>query len=103
MSSDLENLSISEFKKIKKDNKQKLKKEYHNIIKKTKVNRRYIKKYKKQENRLIIPNPIPNPNQNLKHLTIILRSVFEIKQFQLILQLIFVKHLKEQSENILKE
>ena len=33
MSSDLENLSISEFKKIKKDNKQKLKKEYHNLIK----------------------------------------------------------------------
>lgn len=37
MSSDLENLSISEFKKIKKDNKQKLKKEYHNLIKKQKL------------------------------------------------------------------
>lgn len=37
MSSDLESLSISEFKKIKKDNKQKLKKEYHNLIKKQKL------------------------------------------------------------------
>ena len=82
MSSDLENLSISELKKIKKDNKQKLKKEYHNLIKEQKLIDD-IKKNKKQENRLIIPIPIPNPipNQNLKHLTIMLRSVFEIKQF----------------------
>ena len=49
MSTDLENLSISEFKKIKKDNKQKLKKEYHNIIKKTKVNRRYKKNTKSKK------------------------------------------------------
>lgn len=41
MSSDLENLSISEFKKIKK--------EYHNIIKKTKVNRRYKKNTKSKK------------------------------------------------------
>ena len=48
MSSDLENLSISEFKKIKKDNKQKLKKEYHNLIQK-KVNRRYKKNTKSKK------------------------------------------------------
>lgn len=48
MSSDLENLSISEFKKIKKDNKQKLKEEYQ-FNKKTKVNRRYKKNTKSKK------------------------------------------------------
>ena len=102
MSSDLENLSISEFKKIKKDNKQKLKKEYHNLIKKQKLIDD-IKKIQKARKQINNPKPNPKPKPKPKTLTIILRSVFEIKQFQLILQLIFVKHLKEQSENILKE
>ena len=63
MSSDLENLSISEFKKIKKDNKQKLKKEYHNLIKKQKLidDIKKIQKARKQIN-----NPKPNPKPKPK-------------------------------------
>ena len=63
MSSDLENLSISEFKKIKKDDKQKLKKEYHNLIKKQKLidDIKKIQKARKQIN-----NPKPNPKPKPK-------------------------------------
>ena len=102
MNADLNNLSISELKKIKKDNQQKLKNEYIKLKKKQKLIED-IKKYKKQEKKLTITKPKLNPSPNPRHLRITFRSVLKIRKFHLILQLIFVKHLKEQLGSIIKE
>ena len=102
----LNNLSISEFKKIKKDNQQKLKKEYEELKKKQKLIEEIIKIQKTREK--INKNQKPNPNQNQnqkksKHLRIISKSVLKIKKFLQILLPICEKHLKEQLGNITKE
>lgn len=49
MDADLNNLSISELKKIKKDNQQKLKKEYEELKKKQKLIEEIIKIQKTRE------------------------------------------------------
>ena len=63
MAADLNNLSISELKKIKKDNKQKLKKEYEELKKKQKLIEEIIKIQKKREkiNKNQKPKPKPQP------------------------------------------
>ena len=48
---DLNNLSISELKKIKKDNQQKLKKEYEELKKKQKLIEEIIKIQSKRKNK----------------------------------------------------
>ena len=110
MDADLNNLSISELKKIKKDNQQKLKKEYEELKKKQKLIEEIIKIQKTREkinkNQKPKPNPNQNKNQNQKksrHLRIISKSVLKIKKFLQILLPICEKHLKEQLGNITKE
>ena len=71
-----DNLSISELKKIKKDNKQKLKKEYLEFKKKQKLIED-IKKIQKTREKLIILKPSRNPNQ--KHLMTTFKSVLKIR------------------------
>ena len=55
MNADLQNLSISELKRVKKENQQKVKKEYQNYKKKQKLIED-IKNYNKQGKKLTIPN-----------------------------------------------
>ena len=59
MDADLNNLSISELKKIKKDNQQKLKKEYEELKKKQKLIEDIIKIQKTREK--INKNQKPKP------------------------------------------
>ena len=104
----LNNLSISELKKIKKDNQQKLKKEYEELKKKQKLIEEIIKIQKTREkiNKNQKPNPQPQPKPKPKksrHLRIISKSVLKIKKFLQILLPICEKHLKEQLGNITKE
>ena len=68
MDADLNNLSISELKKIKKDNQQKLKKEYEELKKKQKLIEEIIKIQKTREkiNKNQKPNPQPQPKQKPK-------------------------------------
>ena len=100
MATDLKNISIAELKKIKRLNQQKLKKEYLRYKKKQKLIAD-IKKIKKQEKNII---PIPNLNLlKLKHLRTTFRSVSRIKQFPLILLLIFAKLLSELLRNMIEE
>ena len=106
MATDLNNLSISELKKIKKDNQQKLKKEYEELKKKQKLIEEITKIQKTREK--INKNQKPNPNQNQnqkrsRHLRIISKSVLKIKKFLQILLPICEKHLKEQLGKITKE
>ena len=61
MAPDLNNLSISELKKIKKDNKQKLKKEYEELKKKQKLIEEIIKIQKTREKINKNQKPIPQP------------------------------------------
>ena len=63
MDVDLNNLSISELKKIKKDNQQKLKKEYEELKKKQKLIEEMIKIQKTREkiNKNQKPKPQPKP------------------------------------------
>ena len=63
MAADLNNLSISELKKIKKDNQQKLKKEYEELKKKQKLIEEIIKIQKTREK--INKNQKPKPKPNL--------------------------------------
>ena len=86
MSTDLNNLPISELKKIKKDEQQKLKKEYSQYKKKQKLIN-YMMKIQQTRN-IIKPRP-HHPN----HLMSILRNVFATEQFLLILLNIFAKLL----------
>ena len=103
MTTDLRNLSIAELKIIKRDNQQKLKKEYSKYKKKQKLIADIKKIKKKQEkNTILSPNPNPHPLKS-KHLRSIFRSVSRIKQFPLILLLIFAKLLKELLRNMIKE
>ena len=64
----LNNLSISELKKIKKDNQQKLKKEYEELKKKQKLIEEIIKIQKTREkiNKNQKPNPQPQPKPKPK-------------------------------------
>ena len=65
MAADLNNLSISELKKIKKDNQQKLKKEYEELKKKQKLIEEIIKIQKTREkiNKNQKPKPQPKPKK----------------------------------------
>ena len=101
MTTDLRNLSIAELKIIKRDNQQKLKKEYSKYKKKQKLIAD-IKKIKKKQEKNTILSPNPNPLKS-KHSRSIFRSVSRIKQFPLILLLIFAKLLKELLRNMIKE
>ena len=101
MDGGLNNLSISELKKIKKDNQQKLKKEYEELKKKQKLIEEIIKIQKTREK--INKNQNPNQNQKSRHLMIISKSVLKIKKFLQIPLPICEKHLKEQLGNIIKE
>ena len=101
MTTDLRNLSIAELKIIKRDNQQKHKKEYSKYKKKQKLIAD-IKKIKKKQEKNTILSPNPNPLKS-KHLRSIFRSVSRIKQFPLILLLIFAKLLKELLTNMIKE
>ena len=64
----LNNLSISELKKIKKDNQQKLKKEYEELKKKQKLIEEIIKIQKTREkiDKNQKPNPQPQPKPKPK-------------------------------------
>ena len=98
MTTDLRNLSFEELKSIKRDNQQKLKKEYSQYKKKQKLIDD-IKKIQKVKEK-------PNQNPNLlisKHLKSIFRIVSRIKQFPQILPLIFAKLLNELLKNMTKE
>ena len=64
MNADLNNLSISELKKIRKDNQQKLKKEYEELKKKQKLIEEIIKIQKTGEK--INKNQKPNPQLQSK-------------------------------------
>ena len=67
MATDLNNLSISELKKIKKDNQQKLKKEYEELKKKQKLIEEIIKIQKTREK--INKNQKPKPKTKTKSKT----------------------------------
>ena len=81
---------------IKRDNQQKLKKEYSKYKKKQKLIADIKKIQKVREN--LKPNPL-NPN----HLGTIFRNVSKTKQFPPMLPLIFVKLLSELSRSMTKE
>ena len=68
MDADLNNLSISELKKIKKNNQQKLKKEYEELKKKQKLIEDIIKIQKTREkiNKNQKPKPKPKPKPKTK-------------------------------------
>ena len=122
MAADLNNLSISELKKIKKDNQQKLKKEYEELKKKQKLIEEITKIQKTREkiNKNQKPKPKPvDPVLEYKRLVkkfssnkvekinmtlmSIFRSVFKEKKFQQMPHLICEKLSKEQSGNLDKE
>ena len=90
MSTDLRNLSVAELKSIKRDNQQKLKKEYSKYKKKQKLIADIKKIEKVRENSIPFRKPKTNPLK-LKHLRTTSRSVSRVKQFLPILLLIFVK------------
>ena len=96
MATDLNNLSISELKKIKKDIKKEIKADYKQKLIDD------INKLQKVRDK-INQNQNQNQNQNPKHLKSISRSVSRIKQFRLIHLLICAKHLRELSRNMTKE
>ena len=62
MAADLNNLSISELKKIKKDNQLKLKKEYEELKKKQKLIEEIIRIQKTREKIKTKPQPKSQPN-----------------------------------------
>ena len=66
MAADLNNLSISELKKIKKDNQQKLKKEYEELKKKQKLIEDIIKIQKTREKINKNQKPKSQPQFKLK-------------------------------------
>ena len=66
MAADLNNLSISELKKIKKDNQQKLKKEYEELKKKQKLIEEIIKIQNTREKINTKPKPKPQPKPKPK-------------------------------------
>ena len=99
MDADLNNLSISELKKIKKDNQQKLKKEYEELKKKQKLIEDIIKIQKNK--RKINKNQKPKPK--IKTFEDYFQECIKNKKFLQILPPICEKHLKEQLENMNKE
>ena len=102
MSTDLTNLSISELKKIKRDNQQKLRKEYSKLKKKQKLIDDIKKLQKAREKINTKPKPKPKPDK-IKTLMTTFKSVSRIKKFVLIPHLIFVKLLREPLKNMIKE
>ena len=97
MPTDLRNLSIAELKTIKRDNQQKLKKDYSQYKKKQKLIDD-IKKIEKVREKKSTTNQNPNTLRS-KHLRSIFRSVSKIKQFPLILE----RAIKEHNQGIVKE
>ena len=104
MDVDLNNLSISELKKIKKDNQQKLKKEYEELKKKQKLIEEIIKIQKTREkiNKNQKPKPQPKPKK-IKTFEDYFQECIKNKKILQIHLPICEKHLKEQLGNIIKE
>ena len=110
MDANLNNLSISELKKIKKDNQQKLKKEYEELKKKQKLIEEIIKIQKTREkiNKNQKPNPQPQRKQKPKPKKIktfedYFQECIKNKKIPPDTPPICEKHLKEQLGNMNKE
>ena len=104
MATDLNNLSISELKKIKKDNQQKLKKEYEELKKKQKLIEDIIKIQKTREkiNKNQKPKPQPKPKK-IKTFEDYFQECIKNKKIPPDTPPICEKHLKEQLGNMNKE
>ena len=104
---DLNNLSIEDLKKIKQNKKHKLKKEFNDYNEqKEKLMFAEIDEIEKQRKKILRnknqryhQNLYPSPNQNKKHLMIILKSVLKIKRFQKILK-VALKSSRKSDERV---
>ena len=104
MATDLNNLSISELKKIKKDNHQKLKKEYEELKKKQKLIEDIIKIQKTREKINKNQKPLPQPKpKKIKTFEDYFQECIKNKKIPPDTPPICEKHLKEQLGNMNKE
>ena len=102
MNADLINLSISELKKIKKDNQQQLEKEYEELKKKQKLIEEIKKIQKTREKINKSQKPQPQPKK-IKSFEDYFQELLKIKKFLQIHHPICEKRLKEQLGNAIKE